>query len=347
MLGLSLLPHGLGLNEWLQRMPKSLPVGKTPFIEIERRGSIRLLKYEAQTHGLIREPMVIIPSLINRHYVLDLLPGKSLIEFLTQQGFPVYLIDWGVPADEDRHLEFQALIQNRIDAFIDRARELEKTESVHLLGHCLGGTFACMMASLYPGKVLSLTLLTTPIHFPSRGKLSVWAQHPSFDVDAFIEAYGHAPWALLQSTFQAIKPTLWLKKAQKVMAKRNDPEFQKNFWALEIWTNDNISLIGPAYRMVLTDLYRRNALAEDQMHMGAEKISLKNIQCPVLNIYAKDDHIVIPEAVLRPSDLSEDASYHEFQLDGGHVGAVLSGKSQKTLWPELSQWMIRQESQGN
>jgi polyhydroxyalkanoate synthase len=345
MLGLSLLPHGLKLNELLQRIPHSLPVGTTPFREVGRRGSIRLLKYEAQNQETVQQPLIIIPSLINRSYVLDLLPGKSLIGFLTSQGFPVYLIDWGVPADEDRHLQFQDLIRNRVEALIDQALGSEEASCAHFLGHCLGGTLACMMASLAPQKFLSLTLLTTPIRFPQRGKLSVWAQHPSFDVEAFVEAYGHAPWALLQSTFQAVKPTMWIKKTQKLISKRKDPDFQKNFWALEIWTNDNISLLGSAYRMILIELYRRDALARGELQLGADLISLKNIQCPVLNIYAQDDHIVLPEAVLKSADLSGQVSYQEFCLQGGHVGAVLNGRSQKSLWPEISNWMGQQKKQ--
>lgn len=344
MMGLGLLPNGLALNEWLHKLPRFLPVGSSESQEVGRRGSMRLLKYKASPSALPRQALFVLPSLINRHYILDLLPGKSLIEFLTSQGFPVYLVDWGIPDDEDRYLDFNSLMENRVQFFLELAAEQE-TKSLHLLGHCLGGTLACMLAATETKNIQSLTLVTTPVHFPATGKLSIWAQHPHFDVEAFVEAYGHAPWALMQSAFLSLKPTMWIKKIQKLADKWKDPEFQKVFWALELWAADNISMLGSAYQTMLRDLYQKDALARGELQIGTQKVSLKNIPVPALNVFAQDDHIVAPEAVLKGSDLNANTSYREIPTQGGHVGSLINSRSQKILWPEISKWLVQQEAQ--
>jgi hypothetical protein len=111
----------------------------------------KLLRYRARPEGLAYQtPMLLVPSLINRHYVLDLMPGKSFAEFMVKRGFDVYCIDWGTPGDEDRFVTFDDVV----DRWLGRAiRVVAKTvphEKVHLLGYCMGGTLTAIHGARSP-----------------------------------------------------------------------------------------------------------------------------------------------------------------------------------------------------
>jgi polyhydroxyalkanoate synthase subunit PhaC len=339
MLAFDWLPASVNLKEFVDKVPAlNIPVGATPNREIARWGQMRLLKYEPPAQLRAAHPVLILPSLINRPYVLDLLPGKSMIEHFIAQGIQVYLLEWGRPSDEDRFLSFDSLVEDRLTYFLEQTLEDAGANQTHLVGHCLGGTLACVAASLFGDKIKSLSLYTTPVHFTAQGKLSLWAKHSTFDVDAFVEAYGLVPWPLLQASFQMLKPTAWYHKTKKLWAKRSDPEFVRNFLALEIWASDNVSFIGPCYQTLITDLYREDRLAQGELRVGNKFVSLKNIHCPILNVFALDDDIVLLEQTLKDTDIND--RYQEISLHGGHVGALIGSKATRQLWPQLSSWFI-------
>lgn len=340
------LPNGLALKERLSILPNSLPLAPTPYQTISMLGGMSLLKFNLPEGVQLASqyPLLIIPSLINRYYVLDLLPEKSFIEFLLKSGIQVYLLDWGAPQDEDRFLTFDQLIDHRFDYFVDKTLEDMAVEKIHLAGHCLGGTLASIYSPRYQNKIHSLMLLTAPVDFQDGGKIGIWARQPLFSVDSLISAYGNMPWWLMQSSFQMLKPMLWWQKSERLLKELQNSEFQKNFWALEVWSQDNISFPGKCYETLIKEFYRNNALVKGQLKIHNETIDLKTFQRPVLNIAAEDDHIVLFNSTLQPYHIHKDTPYDLFKVKGGHIGALLGSKAQKNLWPQIKEWIIKQET---
>src|SRR5205085_7987923 len=122
-------------------------VGKTPGDVVHEENGWRVLRYRPRAEGVaLKTPIVMVPSLINRHYVLDLLPGKSLVEWLVARGHDVFCLDWGTPEDEDRYRDFDD-VDRAIGRALGRAVKLSGRPRAHLLGYCLGGTLAVMHAA--------------------------------------------------------------------------------------------------------------------------------------------------------------------------------------------------------
>lgn len=331
-------PEATGFLDYLKKTRHEVAdVGSTPYEALERAGSMELRKYPSASSS--RLPLLILPSVINRSFVLDLLPEKSLVRHFMAQGHDVYLIDWGIPQSHEQHLSFENLITLYVDLFLKRIELDSDASKLHLLGHCLGGTMGLILSNLYPQKFASLSMLTAPVSFTEHDKLSTWARHPEFDVRAFLDAYGNVPWVLLQTAFIGLKPTQLLSKGRQFMAKAKDPRFLRNFWALESWSNDNVNLRGGCYQMLLQDLYKDNLLQKNQMRIRKTPIDLQKHQLPTLVLVADHDHIVPTASHLTPQMTPQVQNFEVFNVEGGHVGALLGGQAQKAVWPKITAWM--------
>lgn len=333
----------------LRRAGQPLPaVGQTPADVVHRENKWRLLRYRAREQGLaFRTPVLLVPSLINRHYVLDLMPGKSFAEYLVAQGHDVYIIDWGTPTDEDRYLELDEICDRYIGRALRVATRRSGQPKAHLLGYCLGGTLTTIHAAVHPERVASLLALAAPIRFGDDGLLSTWTRSRTFDVDALVEGTGNVPWPLMQAAFGMLRPTLPLSKAAGLLDRAWDDQFLDGFLATERWGNDNVSFPGRAYRRYIQALYRDDELAAGTLTLSGRPVHIEALRMPVLTIAFSHDHIVPCDsaAVLDAWVGSED---HEcWTLPGGHVGAVVSRKAASGLWPKISQWWADREVAAN
>lgn len=341
----NLIPESLNLKEKISPFLKNkLPIAPTPYDIIAQVSGMKLLKFKrpanaAHTH--LHTPLLIIPSMINRYYVLDLLPGKSFIEYQISHGVDIYLLDWGTPYDEDNWMSLEQLITHRLDYFIDAVTADAKTDKVNILGHCLGGTLATIYTLLFGDRVNGLMLLTAPIDFEHGGKLGLWVKQNHFRPESVTKAYGHMPWWVLQTSFQMLKPMLPWHKLEKLMKEMNNPEFMKNFWALEVWSQDNVSFPGRCFITLIDELYRKNALIKGEMHLHGKTLSLKQLQSPVLNIAASDDHIVLFNSTVQNYHLDKDVDFESITSQGGHIGSILGSRAQKNVWPQITNWLAR------
>lgn len=319
------------------------PVGTTPTTCVHEENKWKLLRYTPKSAHITQStPVLLVPSLINRHYILDLLPGKSFAEFLALAGHDVYIIDWGTPGPEDRFVDFDTICDRYIGRAVRKCAATARTESVHLLGYCLGGTLAAIYAARKPDQVASLMLLAAPIRFADSGLLSQWTQVKTFDVEQLTRAFGNIPWPLMQFSFHMLRPTLTLSKMVTVADRAWNDEFLNGFVALETWGNDNVSLPGAFYSKYIEELYRKDALASGKLGIAGKPVQLRNIRCPLLAVTFEHDNIVPKESATAIFDLVGSETKQSIHLPGGHVGGVISSKAKKTLWPQLSAFWIGQ-----
>ncbi|MBL7545352.1 MAG: alpha/beta fold hydrolase [Bdellovibrionaceae bacterium] len=343
----NILPEALNMKEKMRPFfKKQLPIAPTEYDTLSQVSGMKLLRFKTTTTSTapaqqLQTPLFIIPSMINRYYVLDLLPGKSFIEFLQNQGVPIYLLDWGVPYDEDNWLTLDQLLTQRLDYFMDLIATDSKSEKVNLFGHCLGGTLTTMYTLRFPERVNTLLLLTAPIDFDHGGKLGLWVRQNQFHPETITKAYGHMPWWVLQSSFQMLKPMLPMHKLEKFFKELNNPEFMKNFWALEIWSQDNVSFPGRCFITLIDELYRKNSLIKGELCIAGQTLSLDHLNCPTLNIAASDDHIVLHDSTMHAHHLNSNITFETIISQGGHIGSILGSKAQKTVWPEVLRWLSR------
>jgi polyhydroxyalkanoate synthase len=316
-------------------------VGGTPCdVVLEARGH-KLLRYRRDTPAKYAEPVLFCYALINRAYILDLQPHKSVVQRYLEQGFDVYLIDWGVPSDADRTRSLEDYVCGFLKDAATLILDAHHRDDLHLLGYCMGGTMSVLLATLQPELARSLTLLAAPIDFAGRESLlNVWTDKQHFDVDALVDTYGNCPAWFLQSCFQNMKPVQsFLEKNIAFFEQMDDLGFVSNFFAMEHWVNDNIPVAGETFRRFVRDLYQDNQLVRGQFHLAGRPTDLGRITCPLLLLTAKNDHLVAPSSTegIRPHVSTRDI--RSITVDAGHVGLIVGGKAQKTLWPEATRWL--------
>lgn len=330
------------ITDIVGRMARRPAVGSTPADVVMHENKWRLLRYQRGGAPLLHPtPVLLIPSLINRHYVLDLLPGRSFVQFLVEQGHDVFLIDWGTPGPEDRFLTFETFCDRYIRRALRATCRAAGQAQAHVLGYCLGGTLAAIHAALWPERIASLTALAAPIDFHDHGLLSIWTRSQSFNVDALVNAFGNVPWPLMQASFQLLKPTMNLVKLKQLIERSNDDVFLDTFFAIETWGIDAVSFPGECYRRYVKALYKDNALMQDSFTLGGRPVRLSDIRCPTLSVSLEHDHIV-PWQSCAALDSRVGAEVHEhLHLPGGHVGAVIAKSAARNLWPQLSDFWVR------
>ena len=317
-------------------------VGQTPHTVVWSENKWRLLRFSPVVRRFAT-PVVMVPSLINRWYVLDLGPTRSFIEWLVARGHEVYCIDWGTPGSEDRFLTWDDIAGRYVGRAVRTAARLSSVASVHVLGYCLGGTLAASYVAAFPEHTKSLLALAAPIDFAHAGIMATWTRTPTFDVRALIEGFGNVPHQLMQASFNMLRPTLKAQKAVTVLDRAWDDEFLDGFLATEHWGGDNVSFPGECYARYIEELYRGNALVRGEFSVLGRPARLANITCPVLAIAFSDDNIVpVPSA----QPLIDHVGGRDKQIlvaRGGHVGAVVSRKASQKLWPAMSTFWAQRD----
>ncbi|MBT3221870.1 MAG: alpha/beta fold hydrolase, partial [Proteobacteria bacterium] len=154
---------------WVHSFTPRPPVGQTPH-EVMWRHDKMVVRYYVPPQATKLAPVVLVPSMINRAYILDLEPGRSLVQALSHLGHPTYLIDWGTPGPEDAKEDVGYVLFELLHRAIDRICRHGKTKTVHLFGYCMGGTIAAMYAALRPGHIRSLCTLAAPVKFSEGGR---------------------------------------------------------------------------------------------------------------------------------------------------------------------------------
>jgi polyhydroxyalkanoate synthase len=333
------LPHVLGL--WKRKPP---PVGSSPVTVVHAENKWRLLRYVGDEPPTYRTPVLLVPSLINRHYVLDLLPDKSFAAWMRARGHDVYCIDWGTPGDEDRYLTFDEIVDGYLGRALRVAARTSGAERCHVLGYCMGGLLAAIHLAAHPERAASFVTLAAPVRFEEgQGLLERWTSASRFDVRALVDAYGNVPWRLMQGAFHLLRPTLPLAKAVHLLDRAWDDESLDGFLALETWGNDNVSIPGAFYRKYIEELYQRDAFARGELALHGVPARMENIACPTLAITFEHDNIVPWAAAKELVDRVGAEDKEWLHLPGGHVGAVVSKSASKRLWPKISEWWARRD----
>jgi polyhydroxyalkanoate synthase len=310
----------------------------TPKDTIFHEGTAQLYRFRPAsgkaTEGL---PFLIVPSLINRWYVLDLREKASFAGAMVKAGIDTYCLDWGVPEDEDRYLTWENVLA-RLGRAVRRVQRTTGAPKVGILGYCMGGTLSSIWTSLNPDRVAALFNLAGPIDFSQAGLLGHMVQPQWFDVGAIAGAGNVSPMQM-QSGFSAMRPTLSVAKWVGLAAKAGDKEARAAFDAMEEWSNDNVPFPAAAYETYIKELYQGNKLVSGEHHVGGKLADLGNITCPVLTIVAERDTICPPAAAKALNERCGSKDTKVISVPGGHVGAVIGSKAASVMYPQTAAWL--------
>lgn len=323
---------------------QSIPdVDSTPKEVIYQENKLRLIRYlPLDTKPDVEQkktPILIVYSLVNRPYITDLEPDRSLVLRLLENGYPVYLIDWGYPDSSDCFTSLNDYINGLLYRCVQRVKRFTITEQIDLLGICQGGVFSLCYTALHPADIRKLITLVTPVNFHSEGNsLNLWTK--SMDSKVLSNNTENIPGCTISLLFRTLKPfQLNRDKYRRISHLVKNKKNLDTFLRMEQWLNDNPDLAQLAAMQFMEDFYQKNRLHNKELTIAGEDVLLESINCPVLNLYAEKDHIVAPDCARALSQHIKAEHYEELALNGGHIGAFTSLKTQQKLINTLTDWL--------
>jgi len=319
--------------------PLDTDIATTPCEVVYQQDRVRLKHYLPLAPQKVKTPLLMIYALINRETMLDLQPGRSVVQNLLKEGIDVYLIDWGYPTRKDRFLTIDDHVNGYLNDIVDFLRTRHRTPRLNVMGICMGGTFAVMYASLFPKKVKNLITTVTPTNFDTdRGLLHIWMKE--VDVDRLVDTFGNMPGDLMNLGFLLLNPArLMMDKYVGFFENADNKEFVENFIRMEKWIFDSPDVPGETFRQFIKDCYQENLLIKSRMKLGDRRVDLKKLIMPLLNIYGRYDHLVPPEACELLTARVGSRDTEDICLDTGHIGIYVSSKCQKEVGPKIGRWL--------
>lgn len=318
---------------------RDVEVGTAPRELVYSEDKVRLYRYRTEAGDFPSGPAVLISyALVNRPYMLDLQPDRSFIRGLVAQGLDVFLVDWGYPDGADRYLELEDYLQRYLLHCVQQVCTLRNEQQVNLIGVCQGGTFSTIFTALHPDKVAKLITMVTPIDFQTEHDLlSKWAR--ALDVNTLVNVSGNVPGSVLNSAFLMLMPfRLLSQKYVSLLDMAGDRAKLENFMRMEKWIFDSPDQPGALFNQFVTKLYQQNQLMQGTLDIGRQRVDLKRITQPVLNIYATQDHLVPPAASRAMQKVVGSKQYLELAVPAGHIGIYTSSKAQQ-LPSAIRKWL--------
>jgi polyhydroxyalkanoate synthase len=320
-------------------------VGQTPKEQVWVLNKTKLYRYvpvvpPEERHPL---PLLLVYALINKPFIFDLMPGRSFVEFMLEEGFDVYLLDWGSPGPEDQGITFDDYVTQYLRRAVRKVRRISGSDQISMLGYCIGATVSVVYHALYAdAPVRNLILLTAPIDFSAapEGSMAVWLDEGRIDVDKLVNTFGNVPGELIRYWAKMLKPVENFFGAYINLMKMLDNRNAVLGWqAINRWVEDVIPFAGEAFRQFVKVYLRSNVLIRGDHEIDGMKVDLKNINASMLNIVAQYDHLVSKsqsESIM-PLISSEDKEL--VVIPSTHVGIMVSGSARHKLWPQVSNWL--------
>ena len=315
-------------------MAASLPppaVGPTPRQRLWAEGGAALYRYGDGARTARSVPLLIVYSFVNRPYLLDLEPDRSLIAALLARGRDVYLLDWGTPVAADRHRSLVDYALRPLERAVDAVLAAGRSEVHDLMGVCQGGTLALCHTLRRPERVRRLITMVTPVDFATPDDvLAAYARH--IDVESLVATFGNVPGGFLRLGFQSLKlHGNTLGKLLTLAAAAGTPDQLERVLRTERWVADSPDQAGQAFLDFIRCFYRDNALVKGSLVLDGAALSLAALRVPLLNLYATRDHLVPPASSRALANLATGADYREHAFDGGHIGVYLSARAQHEI----------------
>jgi polyhydroxyalkanoate synthase len=328
------LRYGLGLGH-----PRT---GRSPKDRVWRMDNVELWRYRSD-QVRFAPPILIVHSLVSRPYIFDLLPGNSVVAFLRDAGYDVFLLDWGVPDPADAWNTLETYVDRYLPHAVEATRRTAASEDVTMLAYCFGGVLAVLYAARYPDAPLrSLIATAAPADYTKMGLLTQMFAAGRLEVDAVIDGTGNVPGDVINEGMAYMKPSDRLLQAANRLEHLWDERYMEGYLAMRKWARDQVPFPGETLRQVVDLLVRENALMSNTMRLGGEPVDLRDVRCPFLNVVAARDHQLVPVEACEPYvDIVGSGQAEELRLEAGHVGLFAGRQAATVTLPSIAEFIHR------
>ena len=299
-----------------------------------REGGTRLLDYgrDGAAPGVL-----VVPSLINRYFVLDLLPERSFLRHLAGQGLRPFVVDWGVPGVDENAFDLTAYIERLDRAFTIGANRAGG--SLAIIGYCMGGLLALALALRRRPEVTCVALLATPWDFHTERELPARLLGLFGDgLAQFGRTATNVPVEMIQTFFFLIDPFIAEQKFVRFGGIDPNSEEARSFVAVEDWINDGVPLSLAAALDCMRCWYRDNEPARGMWRVAGRKVRPSSLGKPALVVIPGRDHIVPPRSAEALAAQLGSAEILRPAL--GHVGMMSAARAPALLWTSIAEWLL-------
>lgn len=327
----------------LQTLPRP-PVGLTPHAVIHRQNKLVVRHYAPDPTRATGTPVIVVPSMINKAWICDLEPDRSLVGALSAAGHPTYLLDWGEPGPEDAQDDVGHVLLTLMRRAVDRVRRHARGGSTgalppaFLLGYCQGGTLSAMYAALRPDDVAGLVALNAPVRFSEGGRFRDFVAPEHLDVDQAIDPGTLVPVSLMEAAFKLLDPMGNWSKHLAIEAASHDPRSLARTLARERWLEENVPMPGAFAREFIRAAYQEDRLLSGTWTVRGRVVDLGAIRCPLLVAACERDFIAPKGACLPLAQATSSPDVTTEVLQTGHIGVVVGAFGPRVFFPMLDRW---------
>jgi polyhydroxyalkanoate synthase len=287
-------------------------------------------------------PILVVPSLINRGYVLDLKAELSLLRHLAAQGWRPLLVDWDRPGEVERGFTLTDYVAGRLERALEIACDLQDGP-VPVIGYCMGGLLALALAQRRRRDVARLALLATPWDFHAGSDAADTGAHARLTaqgaqaLEPALQTLGELPVDAIQMLFAGLDPQTAVRKFTAFA--RLDPQSRRaeRFVALEDWLNDGVPLAEGVARECLYGWYGANAPLRGHWRIAGRAVDPAEVDRPALCVLPERDRIVAPESAAALGRRLPNAELRRPAL--GHIGMIVSARAPEQVWRPLADWL--------
>jgi len=300
-------------------------IATTPGKVIYETPLYQIIQYAPVTETVHKTPLIIFPPWINRFYILDLNPRKSLVKWAVEQGFTLFMVSWKSADASMADIGLDDYVHGQIEA-IDVVRDLLDEPAVHAVGYCVAGsvlaaTLALLATRGEADKVASVTFLTTQVDFSEAGDLKLFVDDEQLALIDSLVTDGYLDGRYLAATFNLLRgqELIWNYVVDNYLLGKSYPQFD-----LLYWNGDTTNLPAKWHRAYLADFYRDNRLAQPGgLTIDGTAIDLRKVATPAYVQAGVDDHIAPAGSVWKLMDHL--AGPRRFLLAGsGHIAGVVN-----------------------
>lgn len=282
-------------------------------------------------------PIVLIPSMVNKADILDLLPDRSLVRWLAGQGFEVYLFDWGTPRDDPGQQDCSKAMDERL---LPALRSIGK--EVQLLGYCMGGLFAAATCTLLPEIVRGAVFLAMPWNFHDQAaalKARMTIMKPM--AVPYMKQYHHLPESWMQAVFATLDPEGSIRKFSSFATMPDNDPRADMFVAVEDWLNNGVDLPAGIAAECMDQWYEENRPYKGEWTVCHKNVSARSLRTPTFVVAASEDRIVPPDSALAFAD--QRVKGDRLICKTGHVGLIAGRSAMGDIWKPIADWFAVQQ----